>query len=217
MPKENLEETAYKKIIKLILEHHFKPGDFLLETEITELLNMKSRTPVRHALGQLVAKGFLEKKKKKGCFIPSASPEDARHVFFARESIEYCTAASAARHATDKDIKELQSIIEKEAQTGISGNKIAYSSINEKLHYSIARISKNRYLEQYSRHVFWRSSFYIFFFGNYYVQKDYKKYMLSPPQHEKIVQAIAERNSEKAGELMKQHVRFTFEKIFLNV
>jgi len=70
MKKENLEEFAYDSIIALILENHYRPGDFLLETEITERLNLKSRTPVHHALGQLVAKGFLDKKSKKGCFIP---------------------------------------------------------------------------------------------------------------------------------------------------
>ncbi|MCP4024614.1 MAG: GntR family transcriptional regulator, partial [Desulfobacteraceae bacterium] len=76
MAKENLEEFAYRAIIRLILENHFKPGDFILETELAEFLNL-SRTPVRHALGQLVAEGFLDKKKKKGCMIPSPSPSDA--------------------------------------------------------------------------------------------------------------------------------------------
>lgn len=64
MIKENLEEFAYTSIVKLILENHFKPGDSLLETELSKTLNL-SRTPVRHALGQLVAQGFLYKKKKR--------------------------------------------------------------------------------------------------------------------------------------------------------
>ena len=64
MAKKNLEEIAYVSIVKLILENHFKPGDFLLETTLSKVLSL-SRTPVRHALGQLVAEGFLDKKKKK--------------------------------------------------------------------------------------------------------------------------------------------------------
>ena len=108
MMKDNLEEFAYGSIITSILENHYKPGDFLLEAEITERLNLKSRTPVHHALGQLVAKGFLDKKNKKGCFIPPLTPADGEHVFFARENIEFQTAASAAIHASDEEIKELQ-------------------------------------------------------------------------------------------------------------
>ena len=72
MAKNNLEEFAYKSIIRLILDNHFKPGDFLLETELSDSLNL-SRTPVRHALGQLVAEGLLDKKRKKGVlFLRSA-------------------------------------------------------------------------------------------------------------------------------------------------
>ena len=215
MKKENLEEFAYNSIIKLILENHFRPGDFLLESEITELLNLKSRTPVHHALGQLVAKGFLDKKNKKGCFIPSPTPEDAEHVFFARENIEFQTAASAAIHASDEEIDELQVIIQKEVETGESGNIVAYLSINEKFHAFIAQISKNRYLQQYSQHIFWRSNIYIFFY--YYqfkVSKIDNEFKISPSQHIRIMEAITKRDADEAGKLMKQHVRGTFEGIF---
>ncbi len=212
MKNKNLEESTYVAIIKLILENHFKPGDFLLETEITELLNLKSRTPVHHALGQLVAKGFLVKKNKRGCFIPPLSPEDAEHVFFARENLELQNAASAAIHASDEEIEQLQAIIEEEVTTGEAGDIVAYSVINEKFHQFIAQISKNRYLQQYSQHIFWRSNAYIFFY--YYqfkVSKIDTEFKVSPTQHIKIMEAIKRRDADEAGELMKQHIRRTFE------
>nr|NJM01590.1 GntR family transcriptional regulator [Desulfobacula sp.] len=80
MAKKNLEEFAYKSIIKLILENHFKPGDFLLETELSDSLKL-SRTPVRTALGQLVAEGFLDKKKKKELFYPFPQPPGRQACF----------------------------------------------------------------------------------------------------------------------------------------
>jgi len=212
MKNKNLEESTYVEIIKLILENHFKPGDFLLETEITKLLNLKSRTPVHHALGQLVAKGFLVKKNKRGCFIPPLSPEDAEHVFFARENLELQNAASAAIHASDEEIEQLQAIIEEEVTTGEAGDIVAYSVINEKFHQFIAQISKNRYLQQYSQHIFWRSNAYIFFY--YYqfkVSKIDTEFKVSPTQHIKINEAIKRRDADEAGELMKQHIRRTFE------
>ncbi|NOX35412.1 MAG: GntR family transcriptional regulator [Deltaproteobacteria bacterium] len=219
MAKKNLEEFAYKSIIKLILENYFKPGDFLLETELAEFLKL-SRTPVRHALGRLVAEGFLDKKKKKGCFIPSPSPEDARNVFYAREHIEGLTAASAACHATDRDIKYLYGLIEKEKNVECPGTqdaKMTYVSINESFHLGIARISLNKYLEQYCRHSFWRSNTYIFFFDNYYTGLDSGGQKTGPRQHIEIAEAIENRNEEKAGNLMRQHVRTTFEKLFLTI
>jgi len=213
--KENIEEFAYNSIVSLILENHYRPGDFLLEAEITERLNLKSRTPVHHALGQLVAKGFLEKKSKKGCFLPPLTPEDAEHVFFARENIEFQAAASAALHASDEEIDELQMIIQQEVETGESGDIIGYSAINETFHNFVAQIGKNRYLQQYCQHIFWRSNCYVFF--RYYqfkasmVEREFK---ISPAQHWKIAEAIAKRDADEAGKLMKQHVRRTFEGIF---
>lgn len=215
MKKENLEEFVYDSIIGLILENHYRPGDFLLETEITERLNLKSRTPVHHALGQLVAKGFLDKKSKKGCFIPPLTPEDAEQVFFARESIESQAAASAALHASNEDIDELQMIFQEEVETGESGNIIGYSAINESFHNFIAQISKNKYLQQYSQHIIWRSNCYIFFrYYQFKVSMTEREFRISPAQHRKITEAIAKRDADKAGKLMKQHVRRTFEGIF---
>lgn len=217
MPKENLEEFAYRAIVRLILENHFKPGDFLLETELAKALEL-SRTPVRHALGQLVAEGFLDKKRKKGCFIPAVSPEDARHVFFAREHIEGLTAASAARYADDADVAFLWQLIDREKTLGKASAKMDYVTVNEAFHLGIARISRNKYLEQYCRHSFWRSHTYIFFFDNYYTGAMASgSQETGPEQHIQIVTAIENRNDDKACNLMKQHVRTTFEQLFVKL
>ncbi|MCP4671672.1 MAG: GntR family transcriptional regulator [Desulfobacula sp.] len=219
MKKQNLEELAYSSIIKLILENHFKPGDFLLETELADTLEI-SRTPVRNALGQLIAEGFLDKKKKKGCYIPSPTPQDARHVFYARENIESLTAASAARYAADKDIEYLHELMEKEksiANLCTQEEKMAYLTINENFHLGIARFSRNKYLEQYCRHSFWRSHTYIFFFDTDYTGLKPEEQSVGPGQHIEIIKAIKNRNEKKAGNLMKQHVRSTFKKLFVRI
>lgn len=217
MAKVNLEEFAYKSIISLILENHFKPGDFLLETELAESLEL-SRTPVRHALGQLVAEGFLDKKNKKGCFIPPVGPKDARHVFFARENIEGLTAMSAARYATDEDVDFLWGLIKEEKGLYQDFSKMGYVNINMAFHMGIAGISRNKYLEQYCRHSFCRSHTYIFFFDNYYTGAIVSGIQgTSPQQHIQIVKAIENRNEEKAGNLMRQHVRTTFDQLFMKL
>ncbi|MBU0970419.1 MAG: GntR family transcriptional regulator [Proteobacteria bacterium] len=217
MAKKNLEEFAYHSIIRLIIDNHFKPGDFLLETQLSEALEL-SRTPVRHALGQLVAEGFLDKKKKKGCFIPAVSPEDARHIFTVREGLEGLAAASAARQVTDRDVAFLYGLLGQEEALKKAPSKLAYVHVNEAFHLGIARISQNKYLEHYCRHAFWRSHTYIFFFDNYYTGKLVSgNQETGPRQHAEIVQAIENRNEEKAGNLMKQHVRTTFEQMFVKL
>jgi DNA-binding GntR family transcriptional regulator len=216
MANENFEEFAYTAILELILGNRFKPGDFLLETELARDLEL-SRTPVRHALGQLVAEGFLEKRKKKGCYIPDVSAEDARQIFHLRETIEGLAAASAARFATDANIAFLHTLIEKEQNPDRTLSKMDVLEINKAFHLGIAQFSGNRYLEHYCRHIFWRSNVYVFFYDRYYQEHiDYSE-LKTPEQHARVVAALENRNDEKAGNLMKFHIRSTYELLFMQL
>jgi len=213
MAVENLEDFAYRSIIQMILQNKFRPGDFLLENELAEKMNL-SRTPIRNALGKLVAEGFLDRKKKKGCVIPLPSTEDAKHVFFARETIEGQIAASAAMYATDADIEDLRKILQRQKEMENTYSKEKYSAINEDFHLTLARISQNTYLEKYWRHIFWRSNIYIFFFDTYYMEATLMETQATPEQHGMIVDAIAKKDPDKAVDAMRSHIRFTYQKLF---
>jgi DNA-binding GntR family transcriptional regulator len=213
MSKEDLEETAYRMIIQMILKHRYRPGEFLLETELAEKLKL-SRTPVRQALQRLTAEGFLDKKRKKGCFIPLPSPGDAEQVFFAREVIESQTAAASALNATDSDVKLLRSLLEKEEKIMSSNNKAGYSLINEKFHIGIASGSGNDYLKRYCTHIFWRANCYLFFFDSFYSRPDTVSpptRLLTPAQHKRILDAIAKHEPEEAASAMREHIRCQYE------
>ena len=214
MAKEELEEFAHRSIIRMILDHRFKPGDFLLETQLADIMRL-SRTPVRQALGRLVAEGFLEKRKKRGCYIPLPDAEDAKQVFFARQAIESQTAAAAALHATEKDTQELYALLQKQDEVFAAFDKEAYSVVNEQFHLGIAKASRNVYLERYCRHVFWRSNVYIFFFDAFYTTRSGENGRhFTPQQHKEIVDAIAGRDPDKAKDAMIRHIQNTYSLLF---
>jgi DNA-binding GntR family transcriptional regulator len=214
MAKEEIEENVYRSIIKMILDNQLKPGDLLLETELANKLQV-SRTPVRQALGRLVAQGFLDKRKKKGCIIPIPDAQDAKQVFLARETIEGQTAASSARCATKADIEELKILQQEQDQAFFSNNKEVYSLLNEKFHLGIARMSNNKYLERYCQHIFWRSNTYIFFFDHYYRPKPVNdKTHLTPHQHKNIINAIEKGEADNAKNFMIKHIQHSFDVLF---
>jgi DNA-binding GntR family transcriptional regulator len=213
----SLGDAAYRSIIRMILENEYRPGDVLLETELAERLSF-SRTPVSYALGKLVAEGFLEKRAKKGCVIPTPSPEDARNVFQARQVIESQTATAAARNASAEEIAELGSIFDPQARSLTSRSKEMFSSTNEAFHLGIAKMSKNPYLERYCRHAFWHSNTYVFFFDNFY------RNLTGPPAdsktvkyHRRIFEAIAQHDAEAAGRLMGEHIATTYEGLLMRL
>ncbi len=205
---ENSEERAYRSIVELILTNEYKPGDFLLEVELSSKLNM-SRTPVSRALARLVTEGFLERMKKKGCFIPLPTADDAKQVFFAREAVASYVASAAALNATKEDIAKLRNVVKREKEAFLSKNKGEEAKLNEAFHLGLAQLSGNQYLQKCCRNLFWRSNVYIFYFDSFY--RDAEMPQLTPLQHNEILDAIEAKDSELASELMCKHIRRTYE------
>jgi DNA-binding GntR family transcriptional regulator len=211
--KVGLENAAYRSILKLILKNQIKPGDFILETDFSKMLGM-SRTPVRQALLRLIAEGFLEKKKKKGCIIPVPTPEDARQIFEAREIIETEVVKLAVSNATKNDIEEIKQTLRKENAAISSNNKEDYWLANEEFHFRLMESSKNIYLEGYCRNIFRRSSIYILYFDSFYsrdADSTNYRHKLSPKEHVGILEAIENKDSATAEILIKKHIRKSLE------
>jgi DNA-binding GntR family transcriptional regulator len=209
-PKTNQEEVAYRAILRMIFQNQVRPGDYLLETTISEDLGL-SRTPVSHALGRLLAEGFLEKRSKRGYIVPFPSPEDARHVFSVRQALEGQAAAEAAAAIRPEDFGILDRYLQDSEESVRQENKENFSTTNEAFHLGIARLSGNPYLERYVRQMFWRSNLYIFFFDGFYrtpgnsvpIQK-------TPEQHRSIVEAIKAKDAALASRLMRAHIQHTY-------
>jgi DNA-binding GntR family transcriptional regulator len=92
MPKPSLKETAYRSILEWIGSDRIPEGSVTSETALADQLDM-SRTPVREALQQLAAEGFIRIVPKHGVQIlpPSATrisdilEEWTAYVMFAYE------------------------------------------------------------------------------------------------------------------------------------
>ncbi|MCE5202351.1 MAG: GntR family transcriptional regulator [Synergistaceae bacterium] len=211
---DNAEERAYRFIINEILSGVYHPGDFLLELDLAPKLNM-SRTPVSRALGRLVLEGFLNKIPKKGCYIPIPTPEDAELVFNARQVAEGEAAAMAAQNATEEEVSWLEKMLCKDTTAFENKDRELWASINEDFHLSIAKFSRNHYIEKWVQNMFGRSSIYIFYFDGFYKPSNIVIEHQTPKQHAAIVRAIREKNPEEARRLMKQHIYTTFSKLLM--
>lgn len=211
-------ELALKNIINLVINHHYKPGDQLLETNLVRKLNM-SRTPIRDALGKLAYSGFLLKIiRKKGYFIPSLTPKDMRNIFQIRSLLESYAVVMAIKNISDEELENLRNLNKKEKKEFFKKNKGGYANINQLFHLSIAKMSNNPYLYRCIEQVIWRSSLYSFFFAEFYKnnfdlqnkqkQKGYER--LSHLEHKLIIQSIADQDEKLAEKLIKEHIEKTY-------
>ncbi|MCX8997468.1 GntR family transcriptional regulator [Rhizobiaceae bacterium BDR2-2] len=81
-PMSNMEATEFaaEQIRKAIIVGHFKPGDRLIEQQLTDMLDV-SRHPVREALRLLAREGFVELKRNKGASVSAVEAASVIEVY----------------------------------------------------------------------------------------------------------------------------------------
>ncbi|BHH86057.1 GntR family transcriptional regulator [Desulforhopalus sp. 52FAK] len=205
--KASSEDQAYAEILRLIYERKFIPGDFLQEEYLSRTLGM-SRTPINRALSRMNIEGILERKKKKGCFIPVVTLDEGRKLFTFRTMIEGQVAWEAARNCSDENLEKLNIINDKDRQALEEKDDEAYYRANRDFHFVLAESTNNRYLERVSKQLFHQASIYIFFYDSFYTSPK-GSIFYTPKQHETILACIGNKDAEGAREAMKEHIIHT--------
>ena len=211
-----LYESAIEQIMDLVKRSELKPGDKLPpERELAEKLSI-SRNSLREAFRVLESRGLIKSKAGGGRYIReirkngysntenmilSLEKSSILELLEAREIFEVKIAKIAAQRATPEDIKSIEKALNKmNEEEGLKDDKKTES--DTEFHLAIAGVSHN------------------FVFVNIIklhldLLRDTREKTQQIPgrreerwrEHQAILQAIKEHNSEKAGEAMLKHLR----------
>src|SRR6478735_7389624 len=91
-------DTTRARIRELIISGDFAPGSRLRERELSQSLEV-SRVPVREALQQLEAEGFIDTSPRRGATVKQITLRDVNELFDVRLSLEVLAARLAAQAA----------------------------------------------------------------------------------------------------------------------
>ena len=105
--KRNLRHKAYEKIKELILFLDLKPGQKIVETEISEKLKI-GRTPVREALLMLENERLVICAEKKGFIVRSLSVKEMKEYFMMRMVMEHFAIPFIIECITPSEIKAIE-------------------------------------------------------------------------------------------------------------
>lgn len=92
----SLHEKAYSFIQQQILTGRLAAGAAISEVALARQIGV-SRTPVREAIGQLVAEGFLERIPGRGVVVVQPTREDLVELYELREALEVYAVGKVAR------------------------------------------------------------------------------------------------------------------------
>jgi DNA-binding GntR family transcriptional regulator len=134
-------QTTYLRLRDAITSGELVPGQRLIEADVVGLFDV-SRNAVRLALDALVAEGLVERIPNRGARVRTVSTAEAVAITECRMVIEGLVAAKAAQHATDAEIAELQSHVQRMRQAVEAGELVRYSALIQELHQLIRHVAR---------------------------------------------------------------------------
>jgi len=207
---ELLSRKVYRALKTEIIKGSLKPGTKLSEGKIAEQMGI-SRTPIREALRELAAEGFVKITPNQGMIISNLSIEDIQEVLQIRGVLEGLAARLAAKTISNDEIKELEEILEKMKIYTQKNDVIAFGEIDYEFHCLILKICSNKQLMKIYDNL--NDKFHSYRIRTLIVSNKLQ-YFLN--EHLKIAEAIKIGDSEKADRLSQKHVE-TVLKIFRRV
>lgn len=144
---ENIFFKLRDEIENGIVAGEFEPGERLDETQLAARFGV-SRTPIREALMQLSAIGFVEIRPRRGAVVADPAPQRVFEMFEVMAELEGMAGALAARRHTEEDRHALLAAHEKCREALLSEDTDRYYYENEVFHRAIYAASGSDFLEE---------------------------------------------------------------------
>jgi DNA-binding GntR family transcriptional regulator len=107
----SIRDKAYTLIQWKIVSGELEAGSAVSELGLAKELG-SSRTPIREALGQLIAEGLLEQTNR-GALVVELSRQDIVDLYELRQALEVYAIGKAARHKPrEEDVERLQKLVD---------------------------------------------------------------------------------------------------------
>ncbi len=195
------QKDAYGLILEAIDIGVYKPGDRLVESELADRFGV-SRTPIREALQRLETQRLLERDGR-SLIVASLDHNQMAELYVVRRELEGLAARLAARHATQEEIDVLREMVA--ADDKLVNDPSALSRANRRFHVQIHLASHNRYLVQQLDLV--HRTMALMATTSLAAQG---RGEIAQSEHKGIVDAIAARDEERAGQALKEHISIAF-------
>jgi len=195
-----LSDQVKEILLKRSLDGEYSPGDRLVEMHIAQEFEI-SQAPVREALRELEALGFVESEPYRGTRVRAVTKSELTEIYPVRAALEEVAARAAAVHLAG-NVEALEAELEAMHAAAEKGDLYEEVQHDVEFHRLIVEASGNRVLQD-----MWRSlrieartliSVLKAHIGGYELAE----------LHRPVLEALAEGDAEKAGSLLRNHVEY---------
>lgn len=208
--KYSLRGRVFHKIREDILSGQYKEHEELKEVAISEEMGV-SRTPVREALRQLELEGLVQIIPNKGAYVTGITEKDVRDIYMLRSLLEGQCAKWACEHITKEQMEEMEENVYLAKFHAQKGHLEQLAELDNRFHDIMYEACDSKMLE--------------------HLLKDFHQYVLrvrkktlnsvdrgtaSNHEHELIMEAIREKDGEKAQMLANRHMINAYDNMVKN-
>lgn len=200
----NINEKVYNYIKTNIINYNYPPGYNLNLNQLSEMLGV-SHTPIKDALFRLAGEGLVEIAPRKGTYVKDVTLEDIHEILQVRLILETAALEAITAGLTDEQLSRFTGLYEQMISVRVGENDVAsykaYMERDSEFHLLFFQILGNQRLLNIYRNL------------NAHIQivrfrlLDRRgKNVTTDQEHERILEALRERNPEKAKEAVRKHL-----------
>ena len=208
-----LQSHSLTTLVQRDLEHRIlagdlAPGDKLNEEDIAGRLNV-SRGPVREAFRALEQAGLVRMEKNRGVFVRQVSINEADEIYEVRAGLDELIGRLLAPRIQPAQLAELRELMKKMLQAARARSVEDYYPLNVRFHDRLAEFTGNdALLAAYRRlvnelHLYRRET----------LAHGADSFPISTREHGEIVDALARKDSDRAGKLLYEHAMESRERL----
>jgi DNA-binding GntR family transcriptional regulator len=209
--KRSLAEEVVDRLREAIYSGRLAPDVKLREEMLADFLKV-SRGPIREALVQLEREGLVIRQPNRGATVARLSREDLEEVYSLRLALEQFAVRQTIRNHTAKHLEEMQAVVDTMiayVNRGISVQEAA--RLDVQFHEVVYEAAKHKRL--YDVWSILKPQIHIFLLSRNVANPDFRDYII--PAHQDILDAIRNRDEDRAVSLTFEHLTAAYERILV--
>ncbi|HVV57342.1 MAG TPA: GntR family transcriptional regulator [Gaiellaceae bacterium] len=195
-----LTERAYAYVREGILDGSIPVGTLLVEEEIAAAIG-SSRTPVRHALSQLLQEGLLQVGHRRQLTVRGFTPEHRAEILVLRQALEGVSVRRACELMSVEAIDQLHLNLRRQQRAASDGLEDDFIDLDEQFHLAIAAGAGLPLLERFLRQL--REFVRVARLGT---RRPAEVLVQVAAEHETILRAIEARDADAAFAALMHHL-----------
>ncbi|MEK4529960.1 GntR family transcriptional regulator [Solibacillus sp. FSL K6-1554] len=192
---ETLPSKIYRILREAIIKGQLQPGERLVQDELAKTLNV-SRMPIREAIKQLAAEGYVTVEPHKGAVVKQFTIHELEEIYFLRAKFEPLAAAESLKTMSSQLVNQLRNLNEKMKKTDDTDE---YIQLNIQFHHLLIKDCPWGKLNNIIENL-WTG------FPQQTPHLLPNQIATSISEHDLMVKALANNNIELTCQLLEQHI-----------